>query len=343
MYETPSPLANEEETPEFTVEELNNPEFLKRKVRKMNKSISRQRKTLRRDLETRLLQAEKEVMSKEAGLPKHKADNNPAVLQKRRERDDCRMFLNDFNHALTLSANLETIDTFHEIRAGKLMQSSIARPERWAGSLEKSAFSKSSSFVTLGGKIHTGMNIIKARHPDTWRQSTGYNSGLLKPRVDVEPSSRHCGPKPTPEEMREAWSHYPASKWRVGGHLNKFGQVQVDHPKHGQPFKQRQHMRSFLEHRIAQLKSIIKKIPSYPRRNQELKEGYEYALGDAIRVYHSVTGAKEKRLEKKVSAIKKRVKGKLHMLYAIEARDGGDMTFLKQIAANEKREMAKIN
>ena len=102
-------------------------------------------------------------------------------------------------------------------------------------------------------------------------------------------------------------------------------------------------MRSFLEHRIAQLKSIIKKIPSYPRRNQELKEGYEYALGDAIRVYHSVTGAKEKRLEKKVSAIKKRVKGKLHMLYAIEARDGGDMTFLKQIAANEKREMAKIN
>ena len=57
----------------------------------------------------------------------------------------------------------------------------------------------------------------------------------------------------------------------------------------------------------------------------------------------SVTGAKEKRLEKKVSAIKKRVKGKLHMLYAIEARDGGDMTFLRQIAANEKREMAKIN
>lgn len=342
MYDTPSPLANEEETPEFTVEELNDENFLRRKVRKMNKEIAKERRTLHRDLKARLAQAQKEVMSKEAGLPKHKADSNPAVLEKRRERDDCRMFLHDFEHALTLSANLETIDTFHAIRDEKIMQSSVARPEKWLGHLNKSAFSKSSTFVTIGGKVHKGMNIIKAKHSDTWRMPTGYNSDILKVRVDTEPSSRHSGSKPTPEEVRMARQNYPSSKWRCAGHLKKFGEPRVDHPKHGQPFKQRQLVRTFLEHHIAKLQKTIKKIPNYPRRNREIKEGYEYALADTLRVYHSVTGAKEKKLEKKVSSIKKRVKGKLHMLYAIESGGGGDMSFLKEIEKLEKREMDKI-
>ena len=132
--------------------------------------------------------------------------------------------------------------------------------------------------------------------------------------------------------MQSTWRKWDVEKrFKCASHIPSFGTARIDHPKHGLPFAKRQKIRTFLERKINALQNTFNKIPTYPRHNEELREEYGYALEEAKRVYKSVTGEKEKNLEKRVSQVKKNVKSKLHMMYALEEKGGGDMSFLSQL------------
>jgi len=341
MFDTPSPF-DEREEDEFTAEQLSDEYFLRRLVRKQNKELSRQRKDMRRDLQHRLAKAAEEVLAKEAGLALHDANANPDVQAARQKRKDCESFLQDFDHALTLKASLENINQFHEIKTIQFREASSARPYKWRGDLSMSAFDLGSTYVHLGGELHRGLNIKTVKHDADWKITSGENNCVLKVPPDPEPSYLHGGPKLTPEEMRLMWNTPKSASFKPGGHIPCFGTTAPDHPKHGMPFPYRQKIRTFFERRIAYLRSKLAKIPNYPRRNELLKEEYQYSLAETLRAYHSVTGKKELRLEKNVGAAKKRIKGKLHMLHSLNSKDGGDMSFLKEIAELERKELAKL-
>ena len=346
MWDTPSPFSTDSIVPEYTADELQDTKFLKRNCKRMNKELARTRRETRNELKTSVKKCLKMLKAKEAGLAQHHADQNPAVIKARKELQDSEKFLSDFEYAYTLSANLDAIDHNKTVAKYNWAQASTSKPKQWKGEFSKSAFNDTSSFVQLGGQIHTGMNIVKARHSSHWKMPSETNIDIFAKNVNVsnEPSSLHCGDRLTPEEVRRyLWKQCDTQNYfKYASHIPRFGIARIDHPKHGIPFAKRQKMRTFLERKMEKLQKTLNKIPTYPRRNEELREEYSYALNEARRVYKSVTGKKEVKLQKRVGEIKKKMKGKLHMLHVLEAKDGGDMSFLKTLNNIEQAHYTRL-
>ncbi len=345
MWDTPSPFSTDSVSPEYTANELQDIKFLRRNCRRMNKELARSRRTIENELKTNAKKCFKNVKVKEAGLAKHNADRNPAVIQAREELQNAEKFLSDFKYAYTLSANLDSIDHHKSLSTKNWARASTVKPSQWKGEFAKSAFNDTSSFVKLGGKVHKGMNIIKARHSSHWKMPSETNIDIFAKNVNVdsEPSSYHCGNRLTSLEMRKLWKNCDTQNYfKYASQLPRFGNARIDHPKHGIPFAKRQKMRTFLERKIEKLQQELNKIPTYPRCNEELREEYSYALNEAKRVYQAITGSKEKKLEKRVGEIKKKMKGKLHMLHVLEAKGGGDMSFLKTLKTIEKQHYQQL-
>ena len=109
----------------------------------------------------------KNLKAKKAGLAKHLAEKNPAVIQARGDLKNAKAFLSDFELAHTLKAHLDTIDHYKNVASHNWRLASTSQPDVWKGEFNKSAFNTSSTYVEMGGKIHTGMNIVK--HANHWQ------------------------------------------------------------------------------------------------------------------------------------------------------------------------------
>ena len=68
----------------------------------MNKELARSRRRTENELKTNVKNAFKNLKIKEAGLAKHNADRNPAVIQAREELQSAEKFLSDFKYCFSL-------------------------------------------------------------------------------------------------------------------------------------------------------------------------------------------------------------------------------------------------
>ena len=110
----------------------------------------------------------------------------------------------------------------------------------------------------------------------------------------------------------------------------------VDHPKHGTPFKTQQIVRTILDRTIDKLEKELRSFPDptmygMTAQQQKPKAAVEMALGEYLRVREETTGAKARELMKKVASAKKRIKAKLGMMTALKSKGFGDFSFLDKI------------
>ena len=343
MWETPSPFSTESVPPEFTSEQLQDINFLRRQCKRTNKELARSRRESARQLKTNVADATRNLKAKEAGLAKHHAEKNPAVIQAREELKNAKAFLSDFELAHTLNAHLDTIDHYKNVASHNWKLASTSQPKVWKGEFDRSAFNTTSTYVELGGKIHTGMNIVKARHANHWRIPSEMNIDLFdkKCNVDSEPSSIHCGDKMNAKELKKRRSSLINKKrsFKYPSHLPKFGMAAVDHPKYGLPFAKRQQLSTFLERQIGSMEKELHKIPTYPRHNQERRMEMSRSINEARTVYKEILGRADKKLRRDM---KGSVKEKLRMVHEPQKEDDGDMFFLKKLENIESKHYEQL-
>ena len=323
MWETPSPFSTESVPPEFTSEQLQDLNFLRRHCKRTNKELARSRRESARELKKNVTDAIRNLKAKQAGLAKHLAEKNPAVIQAREDLKNAKAFLSDFELAYTLKAHLDTIDHYKNVANHNWRLASTSQPNVWNGEFNKSAFNDSSTYVELGGKVQHGMNIVKARHANQWRIPSGMNIDLFdkKCNVDSEPSSLHCGDRLTGDELKARRSLVEKKpSFKYPSHLPKFGMAVVDHPKHGLPFIKRQQIRSFLKRKIESMEKFVEfqLIRDIIRTSNEISR----SLNEARTVCKELLGEREKNVQRGMKSINRSV-------HAPQKKDEGDMFFLK--------------
>ena len=155
--------------------------------------------------------------------------------------------------------------------------------------------------------------------------------------VDSEPSSLHCGDRLTGDELKARRSLIEKKpSFKYPSHLPKFGMAAVDHPKHGLPFIKRQQIRSFLERKIESMEKELRRIPTYPRHNQELRMEIFRSLNEARTVCKELLGEREKNVQRGMKSINRSV-------HAPQKKDEGDMFFLKKLESIESKHYEKLS
>ena len=345
MWETPSPFSTESVPPEFTSEQLQDLNFLRRHCKRKSKELARSRRESARELKKNVTDAIRNLKAKQAGLAKHLAEKNPAVIQAREDLKNAKAFLSDFELAYTLKAHLDTIDHYKNVANHNWRLASTSQPNVWKGEFNKSAFNDSSTYVELGGKVQHGMNIVKARHANQWRIPSEMNIDLFDKtcNVDSEPSSLHCGDRLTGDELKARRSLVEKKpSFKYPSHLPKFGMAVVDHPKHGLPFIKRQQIRSFLKRKIESMEKELRRIPTYPRHNQEIRMEISRSLNEARTVCKELLAEKEKNLRTGMKNLNGSVQGKTRMIRASQEKDEGDMFFLNELENIESKHYEKL-
>ena len=138
---------------------------------------------------------------------------------------------------------------------------------------------------------------MKAQHANQWRIPSEMNIDLFDKtcNVDSEPSSLHCGDRLTGDELKARRSLVEKKpSFKYPSHLPKFGMAVVDHPKHGLPFIKRQQIRSFLKRKIESMEKELRRIPTYPRHNQEIRMEISRSLNEEeLYVRRTISGERK--------------------------------------------------
>jgi hypothetical protein len=168
------------------------------------------------------------------------------------------------------------------------------------------------------------------------------------PLLDVSPSPRHGSEQYVRTlGLKRSKHHELREKNFKYGKLcgDSIHDANVDHPKHGVPFKSQQVVRTVLDRKIEKLEQELHHFPQYglTASKQKPKGDVEMTLGEMKRVRKETTGAKASALEKKVAAVKKRVKAKLGMMTALANKGFGDFSFLQKIKDEMHSQMGTGN